>query len=246
MPEGYALTQQQVERLQEALKYVEGQRIPSVPLQRDRSRNTTDCYICKTNSLSGIAKVNRNFERTGTGLGSFGTGTWRDDDEVDSQTCRVFKIEDPDGTGNTGNLLVDTNVNVRVWNVSSTGDVPANSYFLATKDKFGNWITTGSAPPATTCRGELLEDLPAGGSALAFVKPQQWGPTGLEADPRGSNVYQNPSWAGTGTVAQDPSIIVNDYTMESNTQLNKGALFLAIKITDRWFITNANQCPVAV
>ena len=72
-----------------------------------------------------------------------GTGTSLDD-SPQSAVCTLYAITDDGGTGTAE--LGDTQITRQVFNISDT-DVPAGSWFLAIRDKFGRWIavTTGGA-----------------------------------------------------------------------------------------------------
>lgn len=135
-----------------------------------------DTYVVRT-PTEGIPAVTLN--ETGTGSGAL-------DDEPNSASCQVHQILDPDGTGAIADRLVPvTGFSITVYNISVTDDIPGNVYIEATKDKYGKWVGSQALGTATIVYGVLQSDLAQGGTACMSV--DEWGPTGMEADPRDDN-----------------------------------------------------------
>lgn len=129
-----------------------------------------ETYVARV-SASGIPALDDGaLDGTGTG-----TGLERDD-LVGSAICDVYRIV---GYGNSGTFSQITGKSVRVYNLSTTA-IAANSWCVVTRDKFGNWLATGSAGTAGTTADSFIVDhvhvveLADTGTGTGTHFPAQW------------------------------------------------------------------------
>jgi len=112
-----------------------------------------------------------------------GTGTGDDPmgfDEPGFATCDIYKIS----TGGANPELQPIDKEVFVYNLSPT-TIPANSYFVTVRSKFGRWITQGDMYEGSTPnrRFKLKEELEPNSYALAYLVSGESGSlqvTGIE------------------------------------------------------------------
>jgi hypothetical protein len=101
----------------------------------DEDSQAPDVYIVRA-PVSGVPALD---DPPGTGSGT--DDTYRPGTAV----CDVYRIQtnNTSGTGTDGvsDYLVETNLDIRVYNVSGTA-VPSLGFAVATRDKFGKWLLT--------------------------------------------------------------------------------------------------------